>query len=114
MTGKRFVRKFEENNYEDVMVTDNQKNKVLYNDEIFDMLNELYEENQQLKKTLRIIADAESTRESDNVKEILRDTLFGLDSVAGESFNAWNDYVLLNKFFKEYYDNEHWDNDKYD
>ena len=74
----------------------------------------LKEENQQLKKTLRIIADAESARGADNVKEILRDTLFGLDSVAGESFNAWNDYVLLNKFFKEYYDNEHWDNDKYD
>ena len=55
MTEKRFVRKFEENNYEDVMVTDNQKNKVLYNDEIFDMLNELYEENQQLKSKLEEI-----------------------------------------------------------
>lgn len=55
MAEKRFVRKFEENNYEDVMVTDNQKNKVLYNDEIFDMLNELYEENQQLKSKLEEI-----------------------------------------------------------
>ena len=48
MTEKRFVRKFEENNYEDVMVTDNQKNKVLYNDEIFDMLNELNNDNKAL------------------------------------------------------------------
>ena len=50
MTEKRFVQKFEDNNYEDFMVIDNQQNKILYNDEILDMMNKLHEENQQLKK----------------------------------------------------------------
>lgn len=77
-------------------------------------IKELQQENQQFKKTLRIIADAESARKSDSVKEILRDTLFGLDSVAGESVNAWNDYIVLDNFFKEYYNGEYWDSDKYD
>ena len=36
-------------------------------------------------------------------------TIYGLDTVAGESANAWNDYVILSKFFNEYY-GEHWDN----
>ena len=77
------------------------------------LLNELHEENQQLKKTLRIIADAESVRDENSVKEILRNNLFGLDTVAEESFNAYKEYTLLNNFFKDYY-NEYWDNDKYD
>ena len=77
------------------------------------LLNELHEENQQLKKTLRIIADAKSVRTENSVKEILRNNLFGLDTVAEESFNAYKEYTLLNNFFKDYY-NEYWDNDKYD
>ena len=88
-----------------------------YNDltpqEVVDLLNTLHKENQQLKKTLRIIADAESVRDENSVKEILRNNLFGLDTVTGESFNAYKEYTLLNKFFKDYY-NEYWDNDKYD
>lgn len=57
MTEKRFVQKFEDNNYEDVMVTDNQQNKVLYNDEILDMMNKLHEENQQLKILTKPVQD---------------------------------------------------------
>lgn len=76
-------------------------------------INQSSEENQQLNKILKIIADAESFRVENSVKEILRNNLFGLDTVAGESFNAYKDYTLLNNFFKEHY-GEHWDNDKYD
>ena len=82
-------------------------------DEVVDLLNEQHEENQQLNKILKIIADAESVRVENSVKEILRNNLFGLDTGAGESFNAYKDYTLLNNFFKEHY-GEHWDNDKYD
>ena len=90
------------------------KNDTAYSiDELVDLLNELREEKQQLKKTLRIIADAKSVRDENSVKEILRNNLFGLDTVAEESFNAYKDYTLLNNFFKDYY-NEYWDNDKYD
>lgn len=80
---------------------------------IVDLLNELHEENEQLTKLLILIADAESARSENSVKEILRNTLFGLDTVAGESPNAFKEYCILNKFFKEHY-KEHWDNDKYD
>ena len=76
-------------------------------------LNALHEENEQLTKLLILIADAESTRSENSVKEILRNTLFGLDTVAGESPNAFKEYCILNKFFKEHY-KELWDNDKYD
>lgn len=50
MTKKRFVQKWEDNNYEDFMIIDNQQNKILYNDEILNTMNKLHEENQQLKK----------------------------------------------------------------
>ena len=73
----------------------------------------LRKENEQLNRLLNIIADADSARSETSVKEILRNNLFGLDTVAGESFNAYKDYTLLNNFFKEHY-GEHWDNDKYD
>ena len=100
------------------IVTDNitgkeYKCEMRIDDDLLKLLNELHEENQQLKKTLRIIADAKSVRDENSVKEILRNNLFGLDTVAGESFNAYKDYTLLNNFFKDYY-NEYWDNDKYD
>ena len=50
MTKKRFVQKWEDNNYEDFMIIDNQQNKILHNDEILNTMNKLHEENQQLKK----------------------------------------------------------------
>ena len=70
---------------------------------------ELKEENLRLKKLLQLISTACSMNNHCTVKEILRDSIYGLDTVAGESANAWNDYVILSKFFSEYY-GEHWDN----
>ena len=78
-----------------------------------DFLNDTVEENQKLKETLNLIAEADSYRKENTVKEIIRNTLFGLDSVTYESANAYHEYTLLNNFFKEKY-NEHWDNDKFD
>ena len=83
------------------------------NNELREGYSKLEEENEQLTKLLILIADADSARSENSVKEILRNTLFGLDTVAGESYNAFKEYSILNKFFKEHY-KEHWDNDKYD
>ena len=78
------------------------------------MMNEeattqLKEENIQLKKLLTLISASCSMNKHCTVKEILRDTIYGFDTVAGESANVWDDYVLLSKFFNEYY-GEQWDN----
>ena len=81
--------------------------------EVVDKLNELYEENQALKELIKLIANADSIREETSVKEILRNEIWGIDSVAGEYSSAWHDYVILSNFFKKHY-GEHWDNDKFD
>ena len=78
-----------------------------------EILNEQDQKIKELKRMLKLVSESESVRNENSVKEIVRNKLFGLDSVAGESANAFNDYLMLNKFFKEYY-NEHWGNDKFD
>lgn len=82
-------------------------------DDVVDLLNEKDQQIKELKRMLQLVSESESVRNENSVKEIVRNNLFGLDSVAGESANAFNDYLILNKFFKEYY-KEHWDNDKFD
>ena len=74
---------------------------------------ELKKEINDLKELIKLIADADSVTKEDSVMEILRNTIYGTDSVAGESADAWHDYVILSNFFKEHY-KEHWDNDKFD
>lgn len=74
-----------------------------------DEATQLNEENIRLKKLLQLISTSCSLNNHCTVKEILRDTIYGLDTVAEHSAGAWNDYVILSKFFSEYYD-EHWDN----
>jgi len=49
---------------------------------------------------LKLVSSVESYSEEITVKELVRHKLFGLDSVAGESANAFNDYIVLNKFLK--------------
>ena len=78
-------------------------------EELIDRLDYLKKENTQLKGLLTLISTCCSMNNHCTVKEILRDSIYGLDTVAGESANAWNDYVILSKFFNEYY-GEHWDN----
>ena len=75
-----------------------------------DKLNELHEENEQLKETLNLIADAKSFTKEESVKEILRHEIYGIDTAAGESANAFHEYMVLSTFFKKHY-KEHWDND---
>ena len=74
-----------------------------------DFLNDIVEENQKLKETLNLIAEADSYTKENSVKEILRREIKAIDTVAGESADAWNDYCLLSNFFEEQY-NELWDN----
>lgn len=74
---------------------------------------QLREENNELKELIKLIADADSYREENSVKEILRNEIWGIDSVAGEYASAWHDCVILSNFFEKYY-GEHWDNDKFD
>lgn len=75
-----------------------------------DTIKALTEENQKLKETLNLVADAHSFTKEESVKDILRHAIYGLDTVAGESANAFHDYMILSRFFKEHY-KEHWDND---
>lgn len=72
-------------------------------------IKELKKENEELRKMLKLVSKAESVTNEDSVKEIVRRELAGLDTVTYDSSMAWNDYCILNKFFKEYYE-EHWDN----
>ena len=74
-----------------------------------DFLNDIVEENQKLKETLNLIAEADSYTKENSVKEILRREIKTIDTVTGESADAWNDYCLLSNFFEEQY-NELWDN----
>ena len=89
------------------------KTGIVSPEEVVELFNAQLKEIKELKRMLQLVSESESVRTENSVKEIVRNTLFGLDSVAGESANAFNDYLILNKFFKEYY-NEHWDNDKFD
>ena len=80
------------------------------------MMNEeattqLKEENIRLKKLLTLISTCCSMNKHCTVKEILRDTIYAFDTVASESSNkrVEDDYVILSKFFNEYY-GEQWDN----
>jgi len=50
MTEKRFTLNYEINNYEDFMVKDNQKEKVLYDEDIEKLLNEQDQKIKQLKQ----------------------------------------------------------------
>ena len=90
-----------------------EEGAVIDYDDVVDLLNEQDQRIKELKRMLQLVSELESVRNENSVKEIVRNNLFGLDSVAGESANAFNDYLLLNKFFKEYY-NEQWDNGKFD
>ena len=112
MTDKRF--KWEVAcRYDESLLRDAENGQIIAIDDCLELLNEQDQKIKELKRMLKLVSESESVRNENSVKEIVRNTLFGLDSVAGESANAFNDYLMLNKFFKEYY-NEHWDNDKFD
>lgn len=53
MTEKRFTLNYEINNYEDFMIKDNEKGKVLYDDDIEKVLNE---QDQQIKEYKMVVA----------------------------------------------------------
>ena len=78
-------------------------------DDIVNRLNNLDEENKRLKEQIKLIANAHTYTKQESVKEILRHEIWGIDSVAGESADAFHDYCVLSKFFKEHY-SEDWDN----
>ena len=83
--------------------------KELSNGEVFDFLCSQNEALTKQKKLLDLIADAYTFTKHDSVKEILRHTIYGLDTVAEHSAGAWNEYVILSNFFERQY-GEHWDN----
>ena len=85
-------------------------NLININKETIDENRELKKEISKLKETLNLVADAHSFTKEEYVKDILRHAIYGLDTVAGESANAFHDYMILSTFFKEHY-KEHWDND---
>ena len=73
------------------------------------ILKQLNEENKKLKEQIKLIANAHTYTKQESVKEILRHEIWGIDSVAGESADAFHEYCVLSKFFKEHY-GEDWDN----
>ena len=73
-----------------------------YSDENY----KLKKENKKLKQLLDIICFADCITPHDDVKDILKEYVSGLDSVSYEYSSAWNEYCLLSDFFKEMYDEE--------
>ena len=72
-------------------------------EEVVDLLNNLHEENQSLKELLRLIADIDTIKEFDNVKDLIRQYIQQLETVIDDHASAWDDYVLLSNFFEDYY-----------
>lgn len=80
---------------------------------VVDALNDYSDENDKLKKEnkklkylLDIICFADCVTPHDDVKDILKEYISGLDSVSYEYPSAWDEYCLLSDFFKEMYDEE--------
>lgn len=73
----------------------------------FTQMKELFhcfeEENKEFKELLRLIADIDTIQKSDNVKDLIKIYAIGLDAVSDKYTTAYNDYVLLCNFFKQYY-----------
>ena len=67
-------------------------------------VNQLTKENKELKELIQLIAKSDSIYERNSVKEILKDKIEGLDTVAEIYASAWHDYVLLSNFFHDFYD----------
>jgi len=99
----------EQNEYLDQRIDEIKRNYTKTGHE--EQIKELTKENKELRKMLQLVSEAESVSKEDSVKEIVRHELAGLDTVTYESSTAWHDYCILDKFFKQHYDEEHWDND---
>lgn len=66
-------------------------------------VGQLEKENNKLKELLNLIAEAQSVKKEESVKEILRNEIKAIDTVTDESAQAWNDYCILCNFFEEQY-----------
>lgn len=66
-------------------------------------INETCDKLNELTELLTLVAGADSIFKRESVKEILEDHIEGLDTVAENSYNAYNDYCRLSKFYNEYY-----------
>lgn len=63
---------------------------------------------QNRERLVKLIASAESISKDISVREVLRDEIKGLDTVAEKSYNAFNDYVLLSTFYEKMYRESVW------
>ena len=75
-----------------------------------DILNKQDQRIKELEEQLKLVCKADSLMTHDSVKEIIRDAIRGLDTVTENSSTAFDHYVVLDKVFKEQYNNEYWDN----
>ena len=73
-------------------------------------LEELVDENEELKELLELISEASSFTKEESVKEILRHEIKAIDTVTEDSAMGWHDYGVLSNFFMKQY-GEHWDNE---
>ena len=63
---------------------------------------------QNREKLMKLIASAESLSKDVSVREVLRDEIKGLDTVAENSYNAFNDYIVLSTFYEKMYGESVW------
>ena len=117
MSEKRFTLEWEEDDAIFIVEDDdivypirNDTIKKFELQKIVDKLNELSDENGQLKELINLIADACTYTKEHSVKEILRREIGGIDHAAQDSASAWHAYMILSSFFEEHY-KEHWDNE---
>lgn len=112
---KRFIPIFD--GFDKRVVGARDNGKIISFIDMFDLLNELNDENRNLKKEnkdleelLHLITRIFLFEKEESVKELLRNEIKGLDIASYESARAWHNYCILSKFFKERYD-EDWDNE---
>jgi hypothetical protein len=63
---------------------------------------------QNRERLVKLIASAESLSKDVSVREVLRDEIKGLDTVAEKSYNAFNDYIVLSTFYEKMYGESVW------
>lgn len=77
-------------------------------DKVVDMLNEYDQKIGELEKLIDLLAEVNVSPKEESVKELLRNEIRAIDTVAESSAAAWNEYCILSNFFEEHY-GEHWD-----
>ena len=72
----------------------------------------LLDEKKQLIQSIKALKMVDCLEPTTDFKEMLRESIRGADSVAGEYVTAWNTYTKLKYLWNILYPNEYWDNEE--